>query len=226
MRIVSRETAGNSGKVARNCRTSASSPSSRARIVGQSPSISWGSAIGMPTCSSSEEARPSQKKCLPQARFHSDGVLRRSGAPESASARRRPSVNARSGLWQLAQARSPPPESRASANSRAPSAIFSGLSGLSGGEGGGVAGRLNICRHTASTSPPCPMDRSGAMPSSRHSAKEAATTRRGCARGMQDRPCGHAPAINPSISTALGLQDLVAPASPRAITIVPLAATW
>ena len=38
----------------------------------------------MRTCASSEGARPSQKKCLLQARFHSDGVLRRKGAPESA----------------------------------------------------------------------------------------------------------------------------------------------
>ena len=70
------------------------------QIVGQSPPISCAATIGMATCSSSEEARPSQKKCLPHAKFHRAGVLRCKGAPERPSARRRPSVKALSGRWQ------------------------------------------------------------------------------------------------------------------------------
>ena len=52
-----------------------------AQIVGQSPAISSAAAIGICTCASSEGARPSHEKLLPQARFHSEGVLRLRGVP-------------------------------------------------------------------------------------------------------------------------------------------------
>jgi hypothetical protein len=169
----------------------------------------------MPTCSSSEEARPSQKKCLPQARSHSDGVLRRRGAPESASARRRPSVNARSGLWQPAHARFPPPESRWSANSSAPSAIFSGLSGLSDGEGGGVPGRLNICRHTASTSRPCaPGPDATISVKAQSNATTATIPMLERFRGMSAGPCSHR--LAPSKTNGVVIPGLVPGIQPSA----------
>ena len=129
----------------------------------------------MPTCVSSEGARPSQKNCLPQARSHSEAVLRLSGDPNRPSARRRPSVNARSGRWQLAQERSLLPESRTSENSRAPKASLSAVVGLSGGDGGGPAGRSNICRQTPTTSAPCANAAVAPRQASPHSSESIAT---------------------------------------------------
>ena len=67
------------------------------------------------------------------------------------------------------------PESRTSANSRAPKAILSVVSGLSGGEGGGPAGRSNICRQTPTTSVPCAIAAAATMGASTHSSANTAT---------------------------------------------------
>ncbi len=124
-------------------------------MTDQSPPISSAAAIGPPTCSSSDGARPSQKYCLLQARFHSEGVLRRIAPPDVPRARRRPSVKASADWWQVAQERLPSPERRVSANNLAPRATRSGVVGLSGGAGGASTGRLKALRQAVSMSGTC-----------------------------------------------------------------------
>ena len=87
---------------------------------------------------------------IPQGRRVAPQRLR----PVRARACRRPSVKARAGRWQLAHECRPVPDRRGSANSCAPSAIFSGVSGLSAGAGG-VSGRLKMWRHSAAVSGVC-----------------------------------------------------------------------
>ena len=120
---------------------------------------------------------PQRRRVAPQGRA-------RERACASAAVRERPLRPVAAGARAVALAGEP-----RVGEQLAPSAIFSGVSGLSGGDGGGVAGRLNICRHTASTLAPCaiaPDTPSGVRTQS--NARAAAMPKLVRIRGMRGGP--------------------------------------
>ena len=95
--------------------------------------ISLGLVMGSAACSSNVLARPSQNCFLLYRAFKMVGALRWPTRPLKPTEVGLPSVKARSGSWQEAQATVPSADRRESKNSFIPRAIFSGVGGLSAG---------------------------------------------------------------------------------------------
>jgi len=95
--------------------------------------ISTGLTIGSAACSSSVFTRPSQNWVLLYIAFRMVGALRCPARPWIPIEVGLPSVNARTGSWQVLQATVPSADNRPSKNSFSPRLIFSVVCGLSGG---------------------------------------------------------------------------------------------
>src|SRR6266851_4926589 len=95
--------------------------------------ISLGLAMGSAACSSSVFTRPSQNCVLLWSALRTVGSFRWPTRPLTPIETGLPSVKARAGSWHVLQAMVPSTDKRPSKNSFWPSAIFSGVCGLSAG---------------------------------------------------------------------------------------------